>query len=95
MSVAGGYRLAFPPAGGLSLFWLVGFPLASRRFTSGSCGLSVLFQSSLFRGPFFEYFGQKLVKRTGYNLLKCNTLSNESSQHSYHQKKIDRTERPI
>jgi len=53
----GGYRLAFAlalacPVGRLSLFWLVGFPLAYKRFASGFCGLSVSFQSSLFRGLF-------------------------------------------
>ena len=52
-SVAGGYRSVIGLVLGHS--WLVSFPLASKRFSSGSCGLSVPFQSSLFRGLFFKY----------------------------------------
>ena len=74
MSVAGGYRLAFAQV--LSPFWLVGFPLASKRFISGSCGLSVPFQSSLFRGLFLSNprLEKKLSKPRIFNLTEVQEL---------------------
>ena len=61
-SVAGGCRSVFGLASGHSC--LLFGPLASKRFSSGSCGLRLQFQSSLFRGLFltnrrlatFDYF---------------------------------------
>ncbi|MFN7404922.1 MAG: helicase-related protein [Cyclobacteriaceae bacterium] len=55
-SVAGGCRSVFGLAFGHSC--LHGFPLASKRFSSGSCGLRLQFQSSLFRGLFFFKVGR-------------------------------------
>lgn len=49
-SVAGGCRSVFGLALGHSC--LLSVPLASKRFSSGSCGLRLQFQSSLFRGLF-------------------------------------------
>ena len=50
-SVAGGCRSVFGLASGHSC--LLSVPLASKRFSSGSCGLRLQYQSSLFRGLFF------------------------------------------
>jgi hypothetical protein len=49
-SVAGGYRSGLGLALGHS--WFRFFPAVLGRFASGSSGLSVLYQSSLFRGLF-------------------------------------------
>ena len=54
-SVAGGCRSVFGLALGHSC--LLSVPLASKRFASGFCGLSVPFQSSLFRGLFLLLLG--------------------------------------
>jgi hypothetical protein len=53
-SVAGGCRSVL----GLAFVHscLLSVPLATKRFSSGSCGLSVQFQSSLFRGGSFYEF---------------------------------------
>ncbi|MCE2893734.1 MAG: hypothetical protein LW721_04795 [Flammeovirgaceae bacterium] len=51
-SVAGGYRSGSGLALGHS--WFRFFPAVLGRFVSGSSGLSVQFQSSLFRGLFFR-----------------------------------------
>jgi len=63
-SVAGGYRSGLGlapacPAGRLGHSWFRFFPAASGRFASGSCSLSVPFQSSLlgkFGIIFITYF---------------------------------------
>lgn len=55
-SVAGGCRSVFGLALGHSC--LLSVPLASKRFSSGSCGLRSQFQSSLFRGLFFFKLGR-------------------------------------
>ena len=56
-SVAGGCRSVFGLAFGHSC--LLSVPLASKRFSSGSCGLRLQFQSSLFRGLFFNVIRPK------------------------------------
>ncbi len=60
-SVAGGCRSVFGLAFGHSC--LLSVPLASKRFSSGSCGLRSQFQSSLFRGLFFLRHAVDLTRK--------------------------------
>lgn len=66
-SVAGGYRSVIGLASGHSC--LLFGPLASKRFSLGSCGLRLQFQSSHFRGLFFKYPLDSLIAHPNVGLI--------------------------